>query len=343
MKTLRIGLAGAGMVSAYHLRAWHELSDRAPGSLELVALADPDLERARSAAAAHGIAHVHAGLDAMLEAHALDAVDLMTPPECHVEHCLAAAQRGVAILCQKPLAPRLAPAQALAETLGNRVRLMVHENWRFRPHYRKIRAWIDQQRIGRIAGGTLIVRSSGLLPNADGLCPALLRQPQLAAMPRLIIAELLVHHLDLALWLCATDAVALATTTRRSPHVIGESGASMQLRLPGGGYFLIRGDMADRASPPHLREELVLHGSHGMITLQQDGIELIDSTSPSGRERVSVDFDADYLASYRDTIAHFVDALRSGTPFETPIHWHLRVLAMVERAYELAAAAPAAR
>ena len=54
------------------------------------------------------------------------------------------AARGLAVMCQKPLAPTLAAAEALVAAVGGAVPLMVHENWRFRPYYRRLRAWLDE-------------------------------------------------------------------------------------------------------------------------------------------------------------------------------------------------------
>ena len=61
----------------------------------------------------------------------LDAVDVAAPREFHAEMVRMAARRGLAVLCQKPLAPTLAEAEALVAEVGGRCRLMVHENWRF--------------------------------------------------------------------------------------------------------------------------------------------------------------------------------------------------------------------
>ena len=46
-----------------------------------------------------------------------------------------AAQRGLPVLCQKPLAPALQEAIELAAEVKDQTRLMVHENWRFRGYY----------------------------------------------------------------------------------------------------------------------------------------------------------------------------------------------------------------
>ena len=135
---LKVALAGAGMISWYHLTAWRNLGER----VELIAVCDPDEGKARSRAQEFGIAKIYAERDAMLAGEAIDALDVATPRETHAGWVEAAAMRGIDVLCQKPLTPTLAEAQELVLRLGGKIRLMVHENWRFRPWYRELKRWI---------------------------------------------------------------------------------------------------------------------------------------------------------------------------------------------------------
>ena len=138
----RIGLAGAGWVAPHHLEAWQRLRDRA----SVIAIADPNVEAARAKADTWGVPAVYASVEAMLERERLDAIDIATTRETHAPLCRLAADRGLAIICQKPLAPTIDEATSLIEDVGGRVRLMVHENWRFRPHYRRVAAWLWERR-----------------------------------------------------------------------------------------------------------------------------------------------------------------------------------------------------
>src|SRR5262249_9259290 len=142
---LRIGLAGAGMISYHHLVAWSR-DERA----KVVAICDPDLEKARGRAAEFGIAGVHGDLAGLLDSHGVDAVDIASPRETHADLVDIAAMRGIDVLCQKPLTPTLADAEALARRVDGKIRLMVHENWRFRPWYRRCRQWLESGEIGEL-------------------------------------------------------------------------------------------------------------------------------------------------------------------------------------------------
>ena len=127
---LRVGLVGAGWVTQHHLAGWARLPELA----RVVAIADPNPDAVRARAEAFGIGRTFASAAQMFEQVELDAVDVAAPREFHAEVVRLAAERGLAVLCQKPLAPTLAEAQALVEQVDGRCRLMVHENWRFRPY-----------------------------------------------------------------------------------------------------------------------------------------------------------------------------------------------------------------
>ena len=87
----------------------------------------------------------------MLGQEAIDALDVASPRETHAVWVEAAAARGIDVLCQKPLTPTLAESEALARRVAGKIRLMVHENWRFRPWYRELKRWIDAGELGEIA------------------------------------------------------------------------------------------------------------------------------------------------------------------------------------------------
>ena len=70
----------------------------------------------------------------MIDREQPDFVDVITPPETHAEICDHAASRGVAIVCQKPLAPSLEESASIVERAKLAgVRFMVHENFRWQP------------------------------------------------------------------------------------------------------------------------------------------------------------------------------------------------------------------
>ena len=142
---LRVALAGAGMISHYHLIGWRNAGAE---RVKVVAVYDLDRARAEARAREFGIPKVYDRPEAMLDQEKIDALDVASPRETHAFWVEAAAQRGIDVLCQKPMTPTLAESEALARKVAGKIRLMVHENWRFRPWYREIKTWIEAGEIG---------------------------------------------------------------------------------------------------------------------------------------------------------------------------------------------------
>jgi predicted dehydrogenase len=247
MSALRVGLAGAGWVAPHHLRGWTLVSDRA----EIVAIADPDLERARHRADEFGVRSVYPSVDAMLSAEQLDAIDVAAPREMHAPICRLAADRGLAILCQKPLAPTLAEAESLvADVRARGVRLMVHENWRFRPHYRRVADWLRAGQVGTVRTVTVSLLTSGFLPDERGELPALVRQPMLATLDRLLVMEVMIHLVDTMRFLLGHLRLAGAQLGKSCEAARGEDRALLLLTTLDGVAVSITGDFMAHGYPP---------------------------------------------------------------------------------------------
>lgn len=319
--TLRVGLVGAGWVSAHHLAAW-----RAVTGVHVVAIADRDRRRAEERARAFGIAHVRDDLAQMLDEDRLDALDIATPMETHAAFCRLAAERGVAILCQKPLAPNFAQASELVRSIGGRARLMVNENWRFRPHYRQVKRWLDDA-TGPVQQLRLATRSSGLLADASGNRPALSRQPFLATLERFVIGELLIHHLDVARWLAGPLEVRAALANGGT--FTGEHGATILLSSASGGAVVVEGNLAAPGFAPAPVDALDIVGTRASVRLAGDELALSGAQAVTQR----IDLAANYQQGFTAAAAHFASCLRNDRPFETDAADNLATLALVDDAY----------
>ena len=132
-RKLKVAIAGAGMISRHHLLGWKRLAD----SVDVVAICDPDRARAAERAREFAIPRTYSSLAELFACEALDALDVASPRETHAGWVKAGADRAIPVLCQKPLCPTLSEAEDLIREVGTRTRLMVHENWRFRPWYRE--------------------------------------------------------------------------------------------------------------------------------------------------------------------------------------------------------------
>ncbi len=326
-KPLRIGLIGAGMVSRHHLIAWAAIGDQA----RVVAVADPSHDNAARRAAEFGISQLYANAEAMLAATELDAVDIAAPRQWHAPLVRLAAQRRLPVLCQKPLAPNLQQAIEIAAEVKDLARLMVHENWRFRGYYRDTASWLREGRIGDVKQAQLTLLTSGVLPGPDGLRPALERQPFMRGEKRMLVAEVLIHHLDTLRMLLGPLRVTAAGLSRSYSEMAGEDGAVIQIKAERGAAVTIFASFAAHGFPAAQVDRLEILGDKGSIRL--DGPLLTCAGSSPAEQRY--DLAAEYQASYNRTIAHFVQSLRDNAPFETAPEDNLETLRLVEDSYRL--------
>jgi predicted dehydrogenase len=334
MPELAIALAGCGMVSRHHLIGWSKLASVGVVGARVVAVADPDRARAEARAAEFGIPAIFADVETMLRAARPDALDIAAPVGAHAALCRLAAAHRVAILCQKPLAPTLAEAAALVAGLGP-VRFMVHENWRFRLPYRQALAWLAAGAIGDVVSARLAFASSGLL----GARPALARQPFLGTMPRLIVFEVLIHHLDVLRCLLGEMSVTAAVLSRAAGATLGEDTAAILLAGGSGAPILCTGTMAAAGASPIGADALEIIGTAGAIRFDGEALTL------SGGRTAALAWDSGlvYQSGYDACLAHFAGALAAGTPFETAAADNLRTLGLVEAVYSAAATMPSTR
>ena len=320
-------MAGAGFASGLHLAGWKRVANA-----EVVAICDPCEEKAGARAREFGIGAVYRDAEAMLAAVKPDAIDIVAAMDAHIPLCLLAAAKGVHILCQKPLAPTFDEARELALAISGKVRLMVHENWRFRPQYQTIKRWLDAGDLGTPVSCVMRAHGSGLLKNEQGVRPQLERQPFFKQLERLLIAEVLIHHLDVVRWLLGPLRVTSARTGQVCPDARGEDHAVILLAGQNR-WALVDGSLVALGAPPTLSDRFELVGTKGSVLFADNVLQL----KAARNESITLDLAAGYNDSYAGAIAHFAAALSSGAEFETDAPDNLQTLALVDDAYALAA------
>jgi predicted dehydrogenase len=109
----RIGVMGCGTVASYgHIPAILA----APG-LELAAVFDPDESRLEAVRRLSSDVRAFSTAPPFLES-GLDAVVVTSPAPVHLENVADAARRGLAVLCEKPLAATLDEAQQIVDVMA---------------------------------------------------------------------------------------------------------------------------------------------------------------------------------------------------------------------------------
>ncbi|MCC6590030.1 MAG: Gfo/Idh/MocA family oxidoreductase [Bryobacterales bacterium] len=112
VRGFRVGLVGCGEVCEHkHLPALCRVA-----GARVVAVADPNADRARHVAGRYGIAHVYGDVTSLIEARVADVIGVLTPPSAHRESAVQAMQAGLPVLVEKPLALTIEDADELVET-----------------------------------------------------------------------------------------------------------------------------------------------------------------------------------------------------------------------------------
>jgi predicted dehydrogenase len=327
MPRLHGALIGCGFVSRFHLDAW---SRQQRG--RLVAVCDLDLERAR-AACAYGVCTAYADAAEIFARERLNFVEICTRPESHLPLVRLAAAHGIHVLCQKPAAPSLAELEEMIATCARSgVRLMIHENFRWRSWYLRMKEEMLRGTVGRPFRLRLAMHDQRCL-QTDGLKD----QPYFAHMPRLILYEIGPHAIDLARYFFG-EPEWLTCVTQKIGTQQGEDVALVTLGFPGRTAVLdLSWATATHASRPQWGLfDTGLEGDAGTLHVDLQGQLCLDRPG-SASEVLPVPVSDDPLVDgYAATQAHFLECLERDVPFATDGPDTLRTMRLVFAAYDAA-------
>ncbi len=296
--------------------------------------------KAESLLSEFGIARIYDSFEEMIVKEKPTVVDICTPAETHLPYIQLSAENGIHIICQKPIATDMETAMEIADIVKqHNVRLMVHENFRFRVWYREVKRQLDSGVIGRPFYCRNDARIPGTVRTSD--FPdrpwSLERQPFFAALPRFIIIESAIHQIDVCRYLFGNINRLYAKARKISPDIIGEDLTTMVLDF-NELHAVVERSYASRGhpNPPLVTETMVVEGDRGSLFLERDGSIRIEVDVPGHRETIYPGLDTEnaYPDSYAQTIFHFVDCLRTGNPFETDIEDNLKTLNATLAAYQ---------
>jgi predicted dehydrogenase len=142
---VRVGVLGAGAWARFA----HIPGFKRDARCELVAIADPVIERAREFAAEFGIPNAYGSHEELIARRDIDLVDVCTPSATHFELSWAALEAGKHVLCEKPVAydyKETLRAAAFARQKGLKTKLGF--TFRYSPAMRYMKELIDQGYVG---------------------------------------------------------------------------------------------------------------------------------------------------------------------------------------------------
>lgn len=258
MSELRFAILGTGFWARYQLAGWGEL----PG-VRCVALWNRTRAKAQALADEFRVASVYADLEELLTKEKLDFVDIITDVGTHRQFVEMAAARRIPMVCQKPMAPNLADAEAMVETCGKAgVPLLINENWRWQTPLRELQRVVASGEIGRVFRARLDYCNS---------FPVFDNQPFLKTVEQFIIADMGSHILDVARFLFGEAAALNCRTHRVHPDIKGEDVATVLLQMRSGAAVTCNLSYASRVEHDRFPEAFAfIEGTEGSAELGPD-------------------------------------------------------------------------
>jgi predicted dehydrogenase len=323
---------GAGYFAPFQYEAWTRIPE-----VEISAISNRTEDKARLLMAAHGIPRFYADWRTMIDEERPDFVDIITPPGTHEEMCAYAAQRGVHIICQKPLAPTLEESRRIVDMAAAAgVRFMVHENWRWQPWYRTIKSIQTAGTIGEFTHVHVLTRlGDGWGPDAY-----LARQPFFREYPRLLLYETGVHFIDTFRYLLGRVVSVYASLKRLNPVIRGEETGQLFLRFESGAtavWDANRYNEVEAANPRFTFGTLRVDATGGHLTMDTESTLRLKRLGEPGHD---VEYARDRTTFGGGCVfalqRHFVDCMLSGAEFESTGRDYLHSIRVVEAAYDSA-------
>ncbi len=164
-----IGMMGYAFMGKAHTNAYKTLPYMMyppPAIPVLEALCGRNAEAAREAAKRYGYRKVYSDWHEMLADPAVQLFDNGGPNDAHAEPCIAAAQAGKHLLCEKPLARNAKEAKAMLDAAAKAgVKHMVAHNYRFVPALRQAYNLIQSGQLGRIYHFRAVYLQEWIMPH----------------------------------------------------------------------------------------------------------------------------------------------------------------------------------
>jgi predicted dehydrogenase len=249
---IRVGLVGCGKVGHIHAAALRAVSEA-----QFVAACDVSRERAEGFAAKYGVRPFTA-VPTMLRDGEVEAVVIGTPHPLHAEPAIAAADAGVHVLVEKPMAATVADCDAmLAAARKSGVTLGVISQRRFFEPVRRMKGAIDAGKIGKPALGLFLMYSW--------------REPAYYASDPWrgkwdtegggVLVNQSPHQLDILLWLLGPAAEVTGYWANvNHPSVEVDDTAVAAIKFCSGGLGSVVTSVSQR---PGIYTKVHVHGSNG--------------------------------------------------------------------------------
>jgi predicted dehydrogenase len=240
--TLRVGLAGLGSMGRNHVRVISTHPETA-----LAAVADPEAAALEATTASTGARGWSDPLAMIAEAE-LDAVVLAAPTTAHVPLALAAIERRIPVLVEKPLAATNAEAQSIVEAgRAAGVPVQVGHVERYNPAVLKL---------GSLLREGWLTTIYAIMSRRAGPFPARIRDVG-------VTVDLATHDADMLSWIAGERPTRVYAELAQRKHASHEDLLFGLLHFPSGASGMLDVNWLT----PAKRRQLVVIGEEGMFEL----------------------------------------------------------------------------
>ena len=144
MKKFRACVIGVGFIGAAHIEALRRL-----GNVDVVAVSD--VPNAQAKADAYFVPKGYDDYKVMLDTEKPDVVHICTPNSSHYEMAMYAMERGISVVCEKPLTKTLDEAKKLASyAKKHNIVTGVNFNCRWYPQIMQVKAMVQSGEVGEV-------------------------------------------------------------------------------------------------------------------------------------------------------------------------------------------------
>jgi UDP-N-acetyl-2-amino-2-deoxyglucuronate dehydrogenase len=264
---LRVGFVGCGNITETHARAASE------AGLDPVAFHGRDAARARQLARSHG-GRSFEDFEEFLSHRPMDLVAIGSPSGRHAEQGIAAAERGLHVLVEKPIDVDTTRADALiaaAERHG--VRLGVVFQDRLKPDVVRLRRFLETGGLGRILLASARVKWYRPPEYYSGSTWRGTKELDGGAA----LVNQGIHTVDLLLWLLGPVARVHAVSATRLHEIEGEDVALALLEFASGAVATLE---ATTCAFPGYPRRVEISGTEGTVVLEGDRLATVDTRTP---------------------------------------------------------------
>jgi predicted dehydrogenase len=316
VEPLRLGVIGLGVMGSDHLKN----ALRLPEYVQLVAGADPVAE-ARAGAEALGVATVATAEE--LFALGVEAVIVANPHPQHEAAVVGAAERGIHVLCEKPIAATVSAADRMvAACRQHNVLLAMDFQQRTTPVYRTLHRLLSSDTIGELARVSLVAtawyRTQSYYDSGSW-------RGTWEGEGGGVVMNQAPHQIDMYVWLCGLPNRVKATVSTRIHRIETENTVAALFEFEGGRVDTFITTTAeypgkvewtfvgDRGTFVCDERTLRLYRLEG--SLRQQLLTAPKNTKPAGAwEDVPADPIAREETGHTGLLRQFALAVRNGTP-----------------------------